>query len=694
MKRIKKITSILLSALMLMSFAVGVSAASEAAASYHHHGALYTFDDETMMIYGVYDGNRVEYLISDIETFSGDGARVFSDDREIFEGRIEEGMTVRVYHSGELFGTYTVARLLERTQSSEPSNISDITSPDTPDAGILGVSPASNSYGFILPIDGINLETDVSYRFGSNYGGSESRDASHRGIDIFKVNGNVNVISGKPIRAVKDGTVEWAQEWDGQSKKGDQSWGHCVKIAHSDGVSTLYAHMNAKPLVEKNETVSQGQIIGYVGGSGNAEGHHLHLEVTSGGSLVDPEGYLAGAGSYNKQVPETFTGDVNGDGYDDIIEMRASNGARQLVTLLGRSDGSVISTAVITNTTNMYIDGDPVFIGDVNGDGRADVIVHFVTGGKRGFVVYTGKSNGGFNNNIRIVTTNMHDPSVYPCKLLVGDFSGDGKDDFLVQFRDTDGTRSNHLYKGNSGGGFNAAIKSTSSKTYVDSDPAFAADVNGDGCCDIVVHWVGSGKVQLLTFKGNTTGIFSAPVNLTTSTAYYPSREYKFFTGDFNGDGRDDLLVHWSTGNGGSRYFVTYRGNSACSFEAGVNTFTGSSNVTADPILIGDVNGDNIDDVIVEYKSGSNRAFNVYAGTSSGTFAEKVITVTTNIRDSSVYPARVTTADVTNDGLTDVVVIWCNTDKSENVLVYKGLSTKKFAAGVKTRTNIEYYFSR
>lgn len=480
-----------------------------------------------MMIYGVYDGNRVEYLISDIETFSGDGARVFSDDREIFEGRIEEGMTVRVYHSGELFGTYTVARLLERTQSSEPSNISDITSPDTPDAGILGVSPASNSYGFILPIDGINLETDVSYRFGSNYGGSESRDASHRGIDIFKVNGNVNVISGKPIRAVKDGTVEWAQEWDGQSKKGDQSWGHCVKIAHSDGVSTLYAHMNAKPLVEKNETVSQGQIIGYVGGSGNAEGHHLHLEVTSGGSLVDPEGYLAGAGSYNKQVPETFTGDVN-----------------------------------------------------------------------------------------------------------------------------------------------------------------------GDGCCDIVVHWVGSGKVQLLTFKGNTTGIFSAPVNLTTSTAYYPSREYKFFTGDFNGDGRDDLLVHWSTGNGGSRYFVTYRGNSACSFEAGVNTFTGSSNVTADPILIGDVNGDNIDDVIVEYKSGSNRAFNVYAGTSSGTFAEKVITVTTNIRNSSVYPARVTTADITNDGLTDVVVIWCNTDKSENVLVYKGLSTKKFAAGVKTRTNIEYYFSR
>ena len=323
MKRIKKITSILLSALMLMSFAVGVSAASEAAASSHHHGALYTFDDETMMIYGVYDGNRVEYLISDIETFSGDGARVFSDDREIFEGRIEEGMTVQVYHSGELFGTYTVARLLERTQSSEPSNISDITSPDTPDAGILGVSPASNSYGFILPIDGINLETDVSYRFGSNYGGSESRDASHRGIDIFKVNGNVNVISGKPIRAVKDGTVEWAQEWDGQSKKGDQSWGHCVKIAHSDGVSTLYAHMNAKPLVEKNETVSQGQIIGYVGGSGNAEGHHLHLEVTSGGSLVDPEGYLAGADSYNKQVPETFTGDVNGDGYVKCVRRTA-----------------------------------------------------------------------------------------------------------------------------------------------------------------------------------------------------------------------------------------------------------------------------------------------------------------------------------------------------------------------------------
>lgn len=89
--------------------------------------------------------------------------------------------------------------------------------------------------------------------------------------------------------------------------------GTLCEDAHSDGVTTLYAHMNAKPLVEAGETVSQGQIIGYVGKSGIATAHHLHFEVTSGGSLVDPEGYLAGAGSYNKQVPETFTGDVNGD---------------------------------------------------------------------------------------------------------------------------------------------------------------------------------------------------------------------------------------------------------------------------------------------------------------------------------------------------------------------------------------------
>ena len=55
--------------------------------------------------------------------------------------------------------------------------------------------------------------------------------------------------------------------------------------------------------------------------------------------------------------------------------------------------------------------------------------------------------------------------------------------------------------------------------------------------------------------------------------------------------------------------------------------------MTNDPILIGDVNGDNIDDVIVEYSSGSYRTFNVYSGTSSGSFAAKVITTTNNVRD-------------------------------------------------------------
>lgn len=692
MKRVRKVMSILLSIVIIILITTISSLATETTESSHRHSMLYNFDEDTMQVYGVYEGNLIEHLILDVQTFSGDEARVFADGQEVFVGELQEGMIVQIYHSSELYGEYEISELLQPYSQTGVTNGLNNT---TLSVSAYPARAASNSYGFILPIDNMTLADNVSYGFGSNYGGPDTSYSDHRGIDIVS-GGSISNIYGMPIRAVKDGTVEWTQTWDGYSRYGTQSWGNCVRISHSDGVTTLYAHMNATPLVASGVTISQGQIIGYVGDSGNAFGYHLHLEVAVNGTLVNPATYLTGASTYTDtttRAPKTLTGDVNGDGYDDIIEMRAVDGKRQLVTILGSSSGSVSGTVITTATTNKYVDDDPIFVGDVNGDGRADVIVHFASNGKRAFVIYTGKTNGSFNNAVRIVTTNTHDTSIYPCKFLVDDFTGDGKDDFLVHYRDTNGTRSNHLYKGNSSGGFNTAIKTTSERKYIENDPVFAADVNGDACCDVIVHWASNEKRQLLTYKGNTTGSFSTPVNFATENAQTSAYENKFFIGDFNGDGRDDFLVHWSSGNGGSRNLLLYRGNSSCSFEVGIHTYTGSTNITNDPILIGDVNGDDIDDVIVEYSSESYRAFNVYAGTSTGTFANKVVTVTTNLRNSVSYPSRIMVSDITNDGSTDAIVVWRSTDGKENVIVYKGLSTKQFSTGVKTKTNQEYYFS-
>ena len=70
-----------------------------------------------------------------------------------------------------------------------------------------------------------------------------------------------------------------------------RSYGNYVVVSHSDGTSTLYAHMNSRA-VSKGETVKQGQVIGYVGTTGRSTGNHLHFEIRVNGNRKDPVNYF------------------------------------------------------------------------------------------------------------------------------------------------------------------------------------------------------------------------------------------------------------------------------------------------------------------------------------------------------------------------------------------------------------------
>lgn len=94
----------------------------------------------------------------------------------------------------------------------------------------------------------------------------------HKGVDY-------GAPAGTPIRAVGDGTVEFAGWQNG--------YGNVVEIRHSAQRSTLYAHMSRID-VHKGAHVEQGQHIGAVGMTGWATGPHLHFEVKVGGVQQDP----------------------------------------------------------------------------------------------------------------------------------------------------------------------------------------------------------------------------------------------------------------------------------------------------------------------------------------------------------------------------------------------------------------------
>ena len=66
------------------------------------------------------------------------------------------------------------------------------------------------------------------------------------------------------------------------------SYGNYVVVVHDNGTSTLYAHMS-KRAVKEGQTVTQGQVLGYVGSTGSSTGNHLHYEIrttNSSGTVV------------------------------------------------------------------------------------------------------------------------------------------------------------------------------------------------------------------------------------------------------------------------------------------------------------------------------------------------------------------------------------------------------------------------
>ncbi len=94
----------------------------------------------------------------------------------------------------------------------------------------------------------------------------------HAGIDI-------SAELGAPILAAAAGTVVFSG-WI-------RAYGQIVKIQHSGGFITLYAH-NTKNMVEEGEDIEVGQVIATVGRSGDASGPHVHFEVRRDGKAYNP----------------------------------------------------------------------------------------------------------------------------------------------------------------------------------------------------------------------------------------------------------------------------------------------------------------------------------------------------------------------------------------------------------------------
>lgn len=138
-------------------------------------------------------------------------------------------------------------------------------------------SDDSSSSGWIFPIAGPH---SISSGFGHRASPGGIGSTNHMGDDF-------PTAIGTPLRAMKSGTITAVGWYGGQGMR--------VEIDFGGGVSAVYAHMSAFS-VSVGERVSQGEVVGYSGNTGNSTGPHLHLEIHLNGVPVNPAPWLSARG--------------------------------------------------------------------------------------------------------------------------------------------------------------------------------------------------------------------------------------------------------------------------------------------------------------------------------------------------------------------------------------------------------------
>jgi hypothetical protein len=286
------------------------------------------------------------------------------------------------------------------------------------------------------------------------------------------------------------------------------------------------------------------------------------------------------------------TGDMNGDGIPDLVELSTDDSTVNVVTVDAEGDFTLLPPRSFADIDQM----SSLAIADVDGDGLPDVIISDGSGSAAGVRVLLNDGHGDLAADVSYPSETG--AGVGPVSVSVADINGDGKPD-LVTANGRDGTVSVLM---NNGDGTFAVPVSYAAGT----DPVAVAvgDLNGDGLPDLVVADAAGNSVQILLNDG--AGDFAAPV--ATPDGKGP---VAVILADVNGDGHPDVVV----ADQGDSKVAILTGAGDGSFAAPVFYGTGP-----EPgwIAAHDLSGDGrLDLVTANYSDGS---VSVFANTGGGDF--------------------------------------------------------------------------